>query len=298
MPAKPLISVVVPTYYRNDHLREAVESAYAQEWPVEVIVVDGSGEAHARPVAAEYDLTYIPQDQDQGPHSARCVGAGQADGRYVQFLDDDDRLRPGKFAAQVPHLADEDVGVAYSGLVDEEWGIVDPVPGVEGDVLEHALRLRTFPCIPSTMLLERDLVEAIRPFEHRHGADDSGMKIELAKRTRFTAVDQPLVERGKPEETLSNSWAHVEGRQYLLERYDHLYREFPESVRRTAKRQTHYRIGRKHLEEDDWSADAPVAFARAARHTPEETGRYAATAVASLLGRPGIQAADRLGVAP
>lgn len=294
----PLVSVVVPTYYRNERLRDAVESALSQEWLVEVIVVDGSGEAHARPVADEYDVTYVAQERDRGPHAARSVGAGHADGAYVQFLDDDDRLRPRKFAAQVPHLEDEGVGVVYSGLVDEEWGVVDPVPGVEGEVLEQALRLRTFPCIPSTMLVERDVVESLRPFEHRHGADDSGMKIELARRTRFAAVDEPLVERGKPDETLSASWEHVEGRKYLLRRYAHLYREFPDSVRRTAERQTHYRAGRKRLEESRWSADAPASFARAAYHTPEETGRYAVTAAAALLGRPGVRAADRLGVAP
>ena len=271
-----LVSVVIPTYYRNDRLREAIESVRAQRWPTQVIVVDGTGEDHARPVAGEYDATYVPQERDEGPHSARCLGAGYADGAYVQFLDDDDRLLPGKFALQVPELADRSVGVVYSGLVDEEWGVVDPVPSVEGDVLERALALRTFPCIPSTMLLDRGLVESLRPFEHRHGADDSGMKIELAKRTRFAAVDHPLVVRGKPDGTLSSSWAHVEGRQYLVRRYAHLYSEFPDRVRRVALRGTHYRAGNKHLEESRWAGGAITSFLRAAYHTPMRPG-----------GRPG-----------
>lgn len=291
-----LVTVVVPTYYRNERLQSAIQSAYAQAWPVEVVVVDGSGEAHARPVVesfADRDPIYVPQADDEGPHAARSVGAGYADGEYVQFLDDDDRLLPGKFAAQVP-LFSEDVGVVYSGLIDEEWGYCEPRSAVEGDVLREALELRTFPAIPSTMLIERGLVEELRPFEHRHGADDSGAKIELARRTEFAAVDEPLVYRGKPAESLSSSWDHVRGRRYLLERYDHLYDQFPDSVRRTALRWTHYRAGNKHLEESAWSPKAIASFARAAYHAPRDRTEFTAAAVAALFGRPGLEGAERL----
>lgn len=42
---EPLVSVVVPTYYRNDRLRDAIESVLAQEYGhVELLVVDDSGE--------------------------------------------------------------------------------------------------------------------------------------------------------------------------------------------------------------------------------------------------------------
>ncbi|MFC7157349.1 glycosyltransferase family 2 protein [Halomarina halobia] len=301
MAERPAVSVVVPTYYRNERLRAAIDSALAQRPSVELIVVDGSGEAHARPVVEAYDgveIDYVAQERDEGPHAARSIGARRASGAYVQFLDDDDRLLPGKFDAQRPLLADERVGVVYSGLRDEEWGVVDPIPDVRGDVLEHALRLRTFPCIPSTMLVERAVIDDLLPFEHRHGADDSGMKIELARRTRFDYVDRPLVERGKPDATLSSSWAHVEGRRSLLRRYADLYDRYPDDVRRTAVRGTHYRAGNKYLEESAWSPSAPVEFARAAYHTPEERSRYAATAVASVFGRPGLETVDRLGIAP
>ena len=290
------VSVVIPTYYRNDRLREAVESAYAQDWPVEVIVVDGSGEAHARPAIEEFagpDPTYVAQEDDEGPHAARSVGAGHASGEYVQFLDDDDRLLPGKFEAQVP-LFGEDVGVVYSGLIDEEWGVCEPRPDVRGDVLARTLEMRTFPAIPSTMLIDGEVVEALRPFEHRHGADDSGMKIELARRTEFDYVDEPLVRRGKPDETLSDSWAHVEGRRYVLNRYEDLHEAMPDEVGRTARCWTHYRAGNKRLEERPWSPLAPASFARAAYHAPEDRPAFAAAAVASVLGRPGLSVADRL----
>jgi len=170
---------------------------------LEVIVVAGSGEAHAELVAQETDVIYVAQDEDQGAQAARSRGAELAGGEYVQFLDDD-RLLPGKFSAQLP-LFDDEVGVVYAGLRDEEWGEIRPDEAVRGNVLKRTLELNTFPCIPSTMLIEHDVVESLLPLGHRHGADDSGMKVELALRTQFDFVDEPLVERGKPPETLSSS---------------------------------------------------------------------------------------------
>ncbi|MFC6824407.1 glycosyltransferase family 2 protein [Halopelagius fulvigenes] len=301
----PLVSVVVTTYYRNDRLREALSSVRDQTHrPVECIVVDGSEEGHARSVVESFDadsdlpVTYVPQERDEGPHAARSVGAERASGEYVQFLDDDDRLRPEKFARQLPRFS-EDVGVVYSGLRDEEWGVVEPQSDVRGDVLEHALKIRTFPAIPSTMLVDRRVLEEILPLRHRHGADDSGMKIELARRTRFDFVDAPLVVRGKPPgESVSDSWDHIRGRRLLVNYYDDEYGAFPPHVRRTAVRQTDYRAGRKRLEESPWDPRATLSLARAAAETPEDTPRFAATALASVFGRPGVELADRAGIAP
>lgn len=298
------VSVVVPTYYRNDRLGEALDSVADQTYrPIETIVVDGSGEAHARPAVEEFDAahlsldcTYVAQERDEGPQAARSLGAERATGGYVQFLDDDDRLLPEKFDVQVPRLdSEENVGVVYSGLRDEEWGEIRPDDPVCGDALERALRLDTFPAIPSTMLVDKAVLDEMLPLENRHGADDSGMKIELAKRTKFDYVDRVLVERGKPDDPLSSSWAHVDGRKRLITKYSDLYDQFPPEVRRTATRQTYYREGRKHLEESYWSAAAIASLARAAYHTPEDRGEYARDAIASLFGRPGMQIADALG---
>ncbi|WP_227355181.1 glycosyltransferase family 2 protein [Haladaptatus salinisoli] len=50
------VSVVVPTYHRNDRLREALDSVADQTHrPAEVIVVDGTEEARARSVVERFD---------------------------------------------------------------------------------------------------------------------------------------------------------------------------------------------------------------------------------------------------
>ena len=289
-----LVSVVISTYFRNGRLREALESVYAQTYrPVEVIVVDGSGEAYARPVVEEFDATYIAQERDEGPQAARSVGAEQASGEYVQLLDDDDRLAPTKFEKQVP-LLESPVGVVYCGMYDEAQGEIAPNPAVRGDVLRYALEMRTFPCITSTMLIDRDVLDEMLPLGHRHGADDTGTKIELAHRTQFDFVDEPLVHRGVTDTSLSASWSYIEGRKQVIETYEGLYARFPPSVRGRAVRETHYQAANKLLEERRWSPRASVEFARAAYYTPENRPYYLGALLGSAFGRPGLQAAAQL----
>lgn len=158
-------------------------------------------------------------------------------------------------------MFDGDVGVAYCGIDDAAFGVALPDPGDRGGVLEPALRMDTPPCLPSTMLLERSVLGDVMPLAHRHGADDTGTKIALAWRTRFDYVDAPLVERGRPADQLSRSWAHVEGRRLLLERHADLYDRAPDAVRREAAARASYREGRKHLEERVRSPAAVAAFA-------------------------------------
>lgn len=290
-----VVSVVVPTYYRNDRLREALDSVYAQEYrPIEVVVVDGADDDHARPVVAEYEgATYVSQKRDEGPQAARSVGAEMTDGRYVQFLDDDDRLAPTKLREQVPRL-DSDVGVVYCGMDDEARGEILPNPAVRGNVIERALEMRTFPCINSTMLIDRDVLERVLPLRHRHGADDTGLKVDLALQTRFDYVAEPLVVRGRTGSSLSDSWSYLEGRMEVIATYERLYRQFPDRVYRRALRETYYQAGRKRLEDRRWSPRATASFARSAWRTPDDRAYHLGAALGSVVGRPGLAAVDRL----
>jgi len=168
----PLVSVVIPTYYRNDRLRGAIESVADQDQPTEIIVVDDSGEGHAAPVVEAFDLTYLALDRNRGSNPARTMGAERASGAFVQFLDDDDRLLPGKLARQVDLLESMEAGVAYCGMTYEDGQTVLPDPAVRGDVLDAALAFAMSPCVTSTMLTDREVLDEVLPLPDRPGGDD------------------------------------------------------------------------------------------------------------------------------
>lgn len=284
-----LVSVIIPTHFRNGDLRTAIRSALQQTYdPAEVIVVDDSGERHAEPLVAEFpDVRYVPMEDNVGPQEARIEGLAVAEGGYVQFLDDDDSLFKDKLERQVPLLEDAGTGVVYSGLQWEDGPAVHPKTDVRGDVLEQALQFDTAPCMIGTMLIDRGVLEEVSMEKHVHGADDIGLKIELARVTEFEYVDDVLVTRGDSVDSLGTSWAAVEGRFTILETYADLYSTFPPEIRRRALAETYLVQGERYLDDRAWSPSAIVSFARASYHVPGIDAVYAGAFLLSLFGRVG-----------
>jgi glycosyltransferase involved in cell wall biosynthesis len=288
----PLVSVVIPTYYRNDRLPGTIESAAAQNHPTEILVVDDSGEGHAESVVADHDVTYVELDSNIGSNPARTVGAERASGEFVQFLDDDDRLLPTKLTRQIDLLERTGAGVAYCGMTYENGTTILPDSTVQGDVLDRALEFAMSPCVTSTMLIERSVLDDVLPLPDRPGGDDLGMMIDLARRTEFEYVDDALVRRGVIEDSRGKSAGLIRGRMEIIREYDDLYRERPSSVRANALANTHRLEGRMELREARWSLATVRSFALACYHAPSL--RTAIPLGASLFGRPGMDAMQRV----
>ncbi|MFI9757761.1 glycosyltransferase family 2 protein [Streptomyces sp. NPDC051963] len=99
--AQPDVSVIIGAYEAMPYLVECLASVEAQTIDperIEVIAVDdgstdGTGE-YLEEFAARVPMhvTVIRQDNSGGPSGPRNVGLGKASGRYVFFLDADDRL--------------------------------------------------------------------------------------------------------------------------------------------------------------------------------------------------------------
>ncbi|MFD8521117.1 glycosyltransferase family 2 protein [Streptomyces capillispiralis] len=100
---QPDVTVVIGAYEAMPYLVECLASVEAQTIDpgrVEVIAVDdgstdGTGE-YLREFAdrAPMSVTVLRQENSGGPSGPRNVGLGKAAGRYVFFLDADDRLGP------------------------------------------------------------------------------------------------------------------------------------------------------------------------------------------------------------
>src|SRR5947209_429690 len=87
-----LFSVVIPTYNRAAYLRQTLASVLTQECQdFEIIVVD-DGSTDATPVVLESfgGKLRVFHQKNQGPGAARNLGASNAGGEYIAFLDSDD----------------------------------------------------------------------------------------------------------------------------------------------------------------------------------------------------------------
>ncbi|TSC32672.1 glycosyltransferase family 2 protein [Corallococcus sp. Z5C101001] len=116
----PDVSVVVPTFRRPALVVEAVRSALSQDGVrVEVQVLDDSPEGSAREAVLALGnarVRYVKRDVPTGgnPATVRNEGWPGATGRYLHFLDDDDRVAPGAYQALARALdAHPERGVAF-----------------------------------------------------------------------------------------------------------------------------------------------------------------------------------------
>jgi glycosyltransferase involved in cell wall biosynthesis len=136
----PLISVIIPAYNAERWLPETLASVAAQEWPdLEVIVVDdGSTDGTAVFVEQAYPQWTLHRSENRGVSQARNLGTQSANGEFVQYLDADDLLLPGKLARQVALLqANPKADIVYSN-----WQRLNAQPNGQfepGDIMARTI---------------------------------------------------------------------------------------------------------------------------------------------------------------
>lgn len=156
------VSVIIPTFNRLSLLPSALESVFLQDpAPREIIVVDDGSEDGTsewlRDIARD-GLLAVRQER-AGPGPARNRGARLAGGKYLAFLDSDDRWLPGKLAAQVRFLKEnpeyrvcqtEEIWIRDGKRVNAGRRHAKP----SGWIFEECLKL----CLisPSAVMIERD----------------------------------------------------------------------------------------------------------------------------------------------
>lgn len=92
--SQPQLSIIIPTHNRPRLLPIAVASALAQTYAdLEVIVVDDASDEWAN-LPDDPRLRVIRLAEGVGGAGARNIGTQAAQGRWVTYLDDDDRLLP------------------------------------------------------------------------------------------------------------------------------------------------------------------------------------------------------------
>ena len=107
----PLISIIVPTYNVEKYIRTCIESILAQTYRnIEVIIVnDGSTDQSLAVISdlicSHHNIKVINQ-KNQGLSVARNTGIDAATGKYIAFVDADDKIKP-DFVSSLYQIADK-----------------------------------------------------------------------------------------------------------------------------------------------------------------------------------------------
>ena len=172
------VSVVIATYNRASMVRQAIQSALAQTWPAEEIVVldDGSTDATwetLTELASEYPrLRVFRRASNSQGVAAWNDAAAQARGDYIAFCADDDRFLPEHLEASVAYLdAHPQTGLVHSGFIDVVEGSgerpgsesvkqrpprsKEPLAVTRANLIPYMTRYYDWPLHPSTLVLRR-----------------------------------------------------------------------------------------------------------------------------------------------
>ncbi|HFB66170.1 MAG TPA: glycosyltransferase [Aeromonadales bacterium] len=123
MSKKPLISIVLPTHNRPELLNEAIESVCRQTLQdYELIIVDDASDSvvKASELKKQFNISRLKVSRNsvsQGGAESKNIGVSLANGRYITFLDDDDKLAPEYLQQAINLLESEaDIELVFMGV--------------------------------------------------------------------------------------------------------------------------------------------------------------------------------------
>jgi glycosyltransferase involved in cell wall biosynthesis len=182
----PLVSILIPAFNAQRWISETIKSATAQSYPrKEIIIVDDGSSDETFAVAKRFASknVAIVRQENQGPSAARNHAFKFCQGDYIQWLDADDLLSPGKVEKQ---LRAAQTVAGERTLFSCEWGYfayrsnqarfcrtslwenLSPVEWLLRKMGE-GLHMQT-----ATWLVSRALTEAAGPWDKRLPRDNDG----------------------------------------------------------------------------------------------------------------------------
>lgn len=195
----PLISVIIPAYNCARMIGDAIDSALMQEVPLEVIVVNDCSPDDLDAVMEAYRdqpaVRYVKNEQNMGASQSRNKGVLLAQGKYVAFLDGDDRWTAHKLEKQLAAIESSGAVLCCTARElltpeGERTGRVLPVK--EMISYRELLKHNSITC--SSVLLRTEVAREF-PMHHEDSHEDYIMWLEiLQKYGTACGVNEPLVQ--------------------------------------------------------------------------------------------------------
>lgn len=117
---KELVSVIMPSYNSKDYISFSIESVLKQTYPNwELIIVDdcstdGTPDMLAEWAKADERIHVINRKENGGAAMARNTALDYSSGRYIAFLDSDDKWKPNKLELQLRFMEENNYAFTFT----------------------------------------------------------------------------------------------------------------------------------------------------------------------------------------
>lgn len=196
---RPSVSVIIPTYNREQTLGRAIQSVLNQTFQdFEIIVVDDGSTDGTRAIVEGFcdaRIRYLRHEQNRGAATARNTGIRAARGAYLAFLDSDDEWLPEKLSEQIALLKDPsaDWGLSCSGFFlvvhGSEQEYIHPRASSWFKRLHWTCDLSP----GTTLVVRRECLAEVGPLDEAFPRfEEWDWLLRLSKRYKLAVVKKPL----------------------------------------------------------------------------------------------------------
>jgi GT2 family glycosyltransferase len=207
------VSVVIPTYFREELVLDAIASACSQRGVVEVIVVDdsheGSAEESVRSVR-DPRVRYVHRTPHSGgyPGAVRNQGAALARAPLLHFLDDDDTLVDGALHHLSAAIRATGAAIAFGRVLpfgndltmrERQRAYFEKVAAVSRRIrgrhwFAAQLLFVDMPTINSACMIRRDVFEAHGGYDPTlRCCEDVDLLLRVGRAQGFTFVNRDVL---------------------------------------------------------------------------------------------------------
>lgn len=210
------VSVIIPTYNREDVLKRAINSVLSQTYKnYELIIVDdGSTDKTKNLISANENIIYLYQ-QNQGVSAARNFGVCKSKGKFIAFLDSDDEWHPEKLEKQIRFLENDNSLRAVH--TNELWvrngiSVNQPKRFKKGGGDQFIACLDHCIIAPSSILIEKTLFNLLGGFRNDYEVcEDFDLWLKLTSLYRIGHIEEDLITKyGGHEDQLSTRFVAMD----------------------------------------------------------------------------------------
>lgn len=193
-----LVSVIIPAYNCANFISQTLDSALAQDVPMEILVIDDCSRDALDQVMEQYrqypQIRYLKNERNLGVAQTRNKGVALARGKYIAFLDADDYWAPDKLKKQLALIQEKDTVICSTAreLMNPDGTLTGYIIPVKTEFdFRDLLRQNQINC--SSVLIKTEVAKEF-PMHHDDGHEDYIMWLEvLQKYGKGCAINEPLL---------------------------------------------------------------------------------------------------------
>ena len=213
MREKPLISIIVPSFFSEKYISECIESVQKQTYKnFEMIIVDGMSKDKTIEIIEHYQnidkrIRLIKNPFDAGPAQARSEGIKASKGDFIAFLDSDDIWVQNKLELQLEFMIKNNYKFSftrYRKIYSDGSLSRASIGGHNSNTFDQYLRRRGI--ANSTVMICKDCIdnEILNTVGKSHGEDTLWWLLILRKGYTAYALQKSLVYYRMVEGSLSS----------------------------------------------------------------------------------------------